>query len=52
MSENFAWLTPSHGVMLALLVFFAIAHSGLAALRNWGEKAKLAQGPIESCLLW
>lgn len=32
-----AWLTPSHGVMLGLLVGFAIAHSGLAALRAWGE---------------
>ncbi len=34
---EFAWLTPSHGVMLGLLVGFAIAHSGLAALRAWGE---------------
>lgn len=32
------WLTPSHGVILALLLGFAIAHSGLAALRPWGEK--------------
>lgn len=32
------WLTPSHGIMLALLLGFAIAHSGLAALRPWGEK--------------
>lgn len=31
------WLTPSHGVMLALSIGFAIAHSGLAALRPWGE---------------
>lgn len=31
------WLTPSHGVMLALLGGFAIAHSGLAALRPRGE---------------
>ena len=31
------WLTPSHWVMLGLLVSFAIAHSGLAALRPWGE---------------
>jgi uncharacterized membrane protein len=32
------WLTPSHFVMFGLLVCFAIAHSGLAALRPWGEK--------------
>jgi uncharacterized membrane protein len=32
-----AWLTPSHFVMLALLLGFAIAHSGLAALRPFGE---------------
>jgi len=32
------WFTTSHGVMLGLLVGFAIAHSGLAALRPWGEK--------------
>lgn len=31
------WLTPSHGIMLILLLLFAIAHSGLAALRPWGE---------------
>jgi uncharacterized membrane protein len=31
------WLTPSHFVMLGLLVGFAIAHSGLAALRPYGE---------------
>lgn len=34
----YAWLTPSHLTMLGLLVGFAIAHSGLAALRPWGEK--------------
>ncbi|NEO84825.1 MAG: hypothetical protein F6J87_11310 [Spirulina sp. SIO3F2] len=34
---NSDWFTPSHGVMLALLLGFAIAHSGLAALRPWGE---------------
>ncbi|MDB9524650.1 NnrU family protein [Oscillatoria sp. CS-180] len=33
-----SWLSPSHGIMLALLVGFAIAHSGLAALRPKGEK--------------
>ncbi len=32
------WLTPSHWIMLGLLLSFAIAHSGLAALRPWGEK--------------
>jgi uncharacterized membrane protein len=32
-----SWLTPSHGIILALLLGFAIAHSGLAALRPWGE---------------
>lgn len=37
MSESLSWLTPSHGVMFALLLLFAIAHSGLAALRSWGE---------------
>jgi uncharacterized membrane protein len=31
------WLTPSHLIMLALLMGFAVAHSGLAALRPWGE---------------
>jgi uncharacterized membrane protein len=35
--RQFDWLTPSHGIILALLVLFAIAHSGLAALRPWGE---------------
>jgi uncharacterized membrane protein len=32
------WFTPSHWMMLALLLGFACAHSGLAALRLWGEK--------------
>ena len=32
------WLTSSHFVMAGLLLGFAIAHSGLAALRPWGEK--------------
>lgn len=31
------WITPSHGIMLMLLLGFAIAHSGLAALRMWAE---------------
>ena len=32
------WLTPSHSIILELLFGFAIAHSGLAALRSWGEE--------------
>jgi uncharacterized membrane protein len=32
------WLSSSHFVMLGMLLGFAIAHSGLAALRLWGEK--------------
>ncbi len=32
------WLTPSHFIIFGLLVGFAIAHSGLAALRPWAEK--------------
>src|SRR6476469_4468791 len=35
---SYDWLTPSHGIMLGLLLCFAIAHSGLAALRSRGEK--------------
>lgn len=35
---NYAWLTPSHFVMMGLLLGFALAHSGLAALRPWAEK--------------
>lgn len=31
------WLTLSHWLMLGLLLGFAIVHSGLAALRPWGE---------------
>ena len=31
------WLTASHWIMLGLLLGFVIAHSGLAALRSWGE---------------
>ncbi len=31
------WFTASHLIMLALLLGFAIAHSGLAALRPWAE---------------
>ncbi len=33
-----SWLTPSHFIILGLLLGFAIAHSGLAALRTWGEQ--------------
>jgi uncharacterized membrane protein len=33
-----AWLTPSHFIMFGWLVGFAIAHSGLAALRMSAEK--------------
>lgn len=32
------WLTQSHFIMVAMLLGFAIAHSGLAALRPRGEK--------------
>ncbi len=32
------WLTSSHFVMAGMLFGFAIAHSGLAALRPWGEQ--------------
>lgn len=38
MSMNWNWLTPSHFVMVGLLLVFAIAHSGLAALRPWAEQ--------------
>ncbi|MFN5514276.1 MAG: NnrU family protein [Cyanobacteriota bacterium] len=37
-------LTPSHGVMALLLLTFALAHSGLAALRPWGESKIGARG--------
>lgn len=32
------WLTVSHFIMLALILTFALLHSGLAALRMWGER--------------
>ncbi|MBD2095343.1 hypothetical protein H6F90_09255 [Trichocoleus sp. FACHB-591] len=35
---SYDWLTSSHLIMLGLLLGFAIAHSGLAALRSRGEK--------------
>lgn len=38
MSFSWSLLTPSHWVMLGLLLGFAIAHSGLAALRPKAEK--------------
>ena len=31
------WLTTSHFIILGLLLVFGIVHSGLAALRSWGE---------------
>jgi uncharacterized membrane protein len=34
---SYSWLTSSHFIMFGLLVGFAIAHSGLAALRTRGE---------------
>lgn len=40
--ENENWLLPSHWVMLAMLITFAVAHSGLAALRL---KAEAKIGP-------
>jgi uncharacterized membrane protein len=36
--ELSSWLTSSHLVMVGLLLGFAIVHSGLAALRPWGEQ--------------
>jgi uncharacterized membrane protein len=35
--KTFSWFTPSHGIILGLLLGFAVVHSGLAALRSWGE---------------
>ena len=35
--ETLHWLTPSHGIITAYLLGFACVHSGLAALRPWGE---------------
>jgi len=55
------WLTPSHFIMLGLLVTFAIAHSGLAALRPRAEKIvgarlyrvffALVSLPLATCLI-
>ncbi|HIK17719.1 MAG TPA: hypothetical protein IGS53_20860 [Leptolyngbyaceae cyanobacterium M33_DOE_097] len=55
------WLTPSHFIMLGLLVAFAIAHSGLAALRPRAEKIvgarlyrvffALVSLPLATCLI-
>ncbi len=33
-----SWLANSHIIMLVMLLSFAVLHSGLAALRPWGEK--------------
>jgi uncharacterized membrane protein len=39
LAETFLnWLTPSHWIMVGLLLGFAGAHSGLAALRPWAEQ--------------
>lgn len=35
---SYDWLTSSHFTMIGLLLGFAVAHSGLAALRSRGEK--------------
>lgn len=35
---SYDWLTSSHFTMVGLLLGFAVAHSGLAALRSRGEK--------------
>ena len=35
--NEISWLTNSHLIMTGLLLGFAIAHSGLAALRPWAE---------------
>lgn len=32
-----SWFTPSHGIILGLLLGFALVHSGMAALRSWAE---------------
>jgi uncharacterized membrane protein len=34
---SYDWLTASHFIMFGLLIGFALIHSGLAALRSWGE---------------
>lgn len=38
MPVSHTWLAPSQLLMLGQLLGFAIAHSGLAALRPWGEQ--------------
>nr|WP_237269753.1 NnrU family protein [Synechocystis sp. CACIAM 05] len=43
-SSPWPWLTPSHGIIAAYLLLFAIVHSGLAALRPWGESKIGARG--------
>ncbi|MEL7086191.1 MAG: NnrU family protein [Cyanobacteria bacterium J06597_1] len=37
MTDSSAWLTPSHWIVMGLLLGFAVAHSGLAALRSKAE---------------
>lgn len=37
LSSDISWLNNSHVIILGLLLGFAIAHSGLAALRTWAE---------------
>ena len=37
MTDDFTWIAPSHWIVMGLLLGFAIAHSGLAALRPKGE---------------
>ncbi|MGK7905967.1 MAG: NnrU family protein [Synechococcus sp.] len=38
MTDFFSWLTPSHWTVMAMMLGFATAHSGLAALRPRGER--------------
>ncbi|PZD73558.1 hypothetical protein C1752_02147 [Acaryochloris thomasi RCC1774] len=43
-ADSHSWYAPSHFIVLGLLGLFAIAHSGLAALRMWAEKQIGARG--------
>ncbi|ERN41397.1 putative membrane protein [Rubidibacter lacunae KORDI 51-2] len=36
--SDLTWLTPSHWTILALILGFAVVHSGMAALRSRGER--------------
>ena len=38
MTDFFSWLTPSHWIVMGMMLVFAVAHSGLAALRPRGER--------------